>query len=68
MALRSGMSIAEVHSATSWDIWFLERIAAIIKAENAVIDNGLPDDAVSLRHLKSLGFADSHTGMKLSLD
>ena len=33
MALRSGMSIAEVHSATSWDIWFLERIAAIIEAE-----------------------------------
>ena len=59
MALRSGMSIAEVHSATSWDTWFLERIAAIIDAENAVIDIGLPDDAVSLRHLKSLGFSDN---------
>ncbi|MGA0973404.1 MAG: carbamoyl-phosphate synthase large subunit, partial [Candidatus Puniceispirillaceae bacterium] len=59
MALRSGMSIAEVHAATSWDIWFLERIAAILDAENAVIENGLPDDATSLRHLKSLGFADS---------
>jgi len=59
MALRSGMSIAEVHAATSWDIWFLERIAAILDAENAVIENGLPDDVTSLRHLKSLGFADS---------
>ena len=56
MALRSGMSIAEVHNATRWDIWFLERIAAIIEAENAVIDNGLPDDAISLHHLKTLGF------------
>ncbi|MDC0102753.1 carbamoyl-phosphate synthase large subunit, partial [Alphaproteobacteria bacterium] len=68
MALRSGMSIAEVHSATSWDIWFLERIAAIIEAENAVIDNGLPDDAVSLRHLKSLGFADSRLAELANLD
>ncbi len=68
MALRSGMSIAEVHNATSWDIWFLERIAAIIEAENTVIDNGLPDDAVSLRHLKSLGFADSRLAELANLD
>ena len=68
MALRSGMSIAEVHSATSWDIWFLERIAAIIEAEDAVIENGLPDDAVSLRHLKSLGFADSRLAELANLD
>ena len=68
MALRSGMSVAEVHSVTSWDIWFLERIAAIIEAENAVIDNGLPDDAVSLRHLKSLGFADSRLAELANLD
>ncbi|MGB1329877.1 MAG: carbamoyl-phosphate synthase large subunit, partial [Candidatus Puniceispirillaceae bacterium] len=68
MALRSGMSISDVHSATSWDTWFLERIVAIIEAENAVIDNGLPDDAVSLRHLKSLGFADSRLAELANLD
>ena len=59
MALRSGMSIDEVQSATSWDSWFLARIAAIIDAENAIINDGLPDDSLALRHLKSLGFADS---------
>ncbi|MEK9760898.1 MAG: carbamoyl-phosphate synthase large subunit, partial [Candidatus Puniceispirillum sp.] len=42
-----------------WDIWFLERLAAIIEAEQAVIDEGLPDDAASLRHLKSMGFSDA---------
>ena len=59
MALRNGMTIEEVQSATKWDIWFLERIAAIIDAENAVIECHLPTDAASLRHLKSLGFSDN---------
>ncbi|MDC1382487.1 carbamoyl-phosphate synthase large subunit [Candidatus Puniceispirillum sp.] len=68
MALRSGMSIGEVHSATRWDSWFLARIAAIIDAENAVINNGLPDDSFALRHLKSLGFADSRLAELANLD
>ena len=59
MAIRSGMSLAEINAATGWDIWFLERLAAIIEAEQAVIDEGLPDDAASLRHLKSMGFSDA---------
>ena len=59
MALRNGMTIKEVHGATRWDMWFLERIAAIIDAENAPIGSRLPTDAVSLRHLKSLGFSDN---------
>ena len=40
-------------------MWFLERIAAIIKAENALIHSRLPTDAIALRHLKSLGFSDN---------
>jgi carbamoyl-phosphate synthase large subunit len=59
MAIRSGMPLAEINAATGWDIWFLERLAAIIEAEQAVIDEGLPDDATSLRHLKSMGFSDA---------
>ena len=59
MAIRNGMSLDEIHAATGWDIWFLERIATIIAAERAVIAEGLPSDAASLRHLKSLGFSDT---------
>ncbi|MEK9744926.1 MAG: carbamoyl phosphate synthase large subunit, partial [Candidatus Puniceispirillum sp.] len=29
MAIRSGMSLAEINAATGWDIWFLERLVAI---------------------------------------
>ena len=59
MALRNGMTVKEVHGATSWDVWFLERIFAIINAENAIIGRPLPTDAIALRHLKSLGFSDN---------
>lgn len=68
MAIRSGMSLAEINAATGWDIWFLERLAAIIEAEQAVIDEGLPDDAASLRHLKSLGFSDTRLAALANTD
>ncbi len=68
MAIRSGMSLTEINAATGWDIWFLERLAAIIEAEQAVIDEGLPDDAASLRHLKSLGFSDTRLAALANTD
>ncbi len=68
MAIRSGMSLAEINAATGWDIWFLERLATIIEAEQAVIDEGLPDDAASLRHLKSLGFSDTRLAALANTD
>ena len=58
-AIRSGMSLAELNSITSWDMWFLERIAAIIDAEKMVAENGLPQDGETLQMLKSMGFADA---------
>ncbi len=68
MAIRNGMSLAEINSATGWDIWFLDRIAAIIDAENAVTTEGLPVDGASLRHLKSLGFSDARLADLASCD
>ncbi|MFM2100777.1 MAG: hypothetical protein RLZZ366_2316 [Pseudomonadota bacterium] len=56
--LREGMSVAEVHAIAKYDPWFLERIAEIIAAERDVATHGLPQDAVNLRRLKSMGFSD----------
>jgi carbamoyl-phosphate synthase large subunit len=56
--LREGMSVAEVHAIAKYDPWFLERIAEIIEVEREVSENGLPQDAVNLRRLKSMGFSD----------
>jgi carbamoyl-phosphate synthase large subunit len=57
-ALREGMSVADVHQYSKFDPWFLERIAEIIAAEEEVKAGGLPQDAASLRRLKSMGFSD----------
>jgi carbamoyl-phosphate synthase large subunit len=57
-ALREGFTVAEVHAIAKYDPWFLERIAEIIAAENAVMANGLPQDAAGMRRLKSMGFSD----------
>ena len=58
-ALRSGLSIDEVHAVTGWDHWFLERIQAIIDVENKLEADGLPDDETLLRFVKSMGFSDA---------
>src|SRR3546814_17139909 len=39
-------------------MWFLERIAEIVAAEEEVCRNGLPRDAEGLRRLKAMGFSD----------
>jgi carbamoyl-phosphate synthase large subunit len=56
--LREGMTVAEVHAIAKYDPWFLDRIMEIIDAERDVAENGLPQDAVNLRRLKSMGFSD----------
>ena len=58
-ALRSGLSIDEVHAVTGWDHWFLERIQAILDVENKLVADGLPDDETALRFVKSMGFSDA---------
>ncbi|MEC8109736.1 MAG: carbamoyl-phosphate synthase large subunit, partial [Pseudomonadota bacterium] len=67
-ALRHGLSINEVHTITGWDRWFLERIQAIIDAENKVVADGLPNDANILRFLKSMGFSDARLAELAKLD
>ncbi len=57
-ALREGMSVAEIHAVTKYDPWFLDRIAEIVAAEEAICNEGLPGDAVGLRRLKAMGFSD----------
>ncbi|MGB1953075.1 MAG: carbamoyl-phosphate synthase large subunit [Candidatus Puniceispirillum sp.] len=66
-ALRTGMTPADVAAITGWDIWFLERIQAILDAETMVRDQGIPDDAYPFLWLKSLGFSDRRLGQLANL-
>ncbi|WP_077146197.1 carbamoyl-phosphate synthase large subunit [Sphingopyxis sp. KK2] len=57
-AIREGLPLAEINRVAGYDMWFLERIAEIVAAENGVMENGLPRDAEGLRALKAMGFSD----------
>ncbi len=58
-AMRHGLSHEEIFAVTSFDPWFLARIREIVDAETEIIDNGLPETAEGLRHLKMMGFTDA---------
>ncbi|MDQ3139337.1 MAG: carbamoyl-phosphate synthase large subunit, partial [Pseudomonadota bacterium] len=57
-ALREGFTVAEVHAIAKYDPWFLERIKAIVDAEEAICIDGLPNDAAGMRRMKAMGFSD----------
>jgi carbamoyl-phosphate synthase large subunit len=57
-ALREGFTVDEIHRIAKYDPWFIERLAEIVRAEEAVCRDGLPRDAEGLRKLKAMGFSD----------
>ena len=57
-AIREGLPLADINRVAGYDMWFLERIAEIVAAEQDVCENGLPRDADGLRKLKAMGFSD----------
>lgn len=58
-AMREGLSLDEIHAATKFDPWFLERINEIISIEAHLVAHGLPEEPEQLRRLKMLGFSDA---------
>jgi carbamoyl-phosphate synthase large subunit len=58
-ALRLGMTQDELARLTGYDPWFVDQISEILRAEEAVRQNGLPRDDGQLRVLKSMGFSDA---------
>ena len=57
-ALREGFTVADVCRIARYDPWFVERLHEIIRAEEAICRDGLPNDAPRLRRLKAMGFSD----------
>jgi carbamoyl-phosphate synthase large subunit len=57
-AFREGFTVEEVQAITHYDPWFLRHICEIIDQEKILGENGLPNDAASLRRLKAMGFSD----------
>ena len=57
-AIRKGLGVDEIHSATKWDKWFLNEIASIIKIEKQITKSGIPASKSELTFFKSAGFSD----------
>lgn len=58
-ALRCGIGVEDIHQACRFDPWFLRELEKIVAAEKEIETRGLPQDALSLRRLKALGFSDN---------
>jgi carbamoyl-phosphate synthase large subunit len=58
-ALRRGLSVEDICSASHYDPWFVRQIAEIIATEAEIRAEGLPKDAASFRELKAQGFSDA---------
>ncbi|MGB0785806.1 MAG: carbamoyl-phosphate synthase large subunit [Alphaproteobacteria bacterium] len=57
-AFRRGLTVADVHGATSIDPWFLKEIEDLVIAEVEVAKKGLPNTIPLFQSLKSMGFSD----------
>jgi len=58
-AFRAGLEMEEIRQACHFDPWFLEQIAELVAAEQAISENGLPGDRTGLAVLKAAGFGDA---------
>ncbi len=67
-ALRHGLSLEEIYEACRIDPWFLEQVRNIVEAEDAVREDGLPDDAAGWLRLKKAGFSDARLGELARVD
>ena len=61
-SLRAGFAHDEIKRITHYDQWFIDQLQKIVDAEQWVSKNGLPKDAPSFHHLKSMGFSDERLG------
>ncbi|WP_420140945.1 carbamoyl-phosphate synthase large subunit, partial [Sphingomonas sp.] len=57
-ALREGLTVEEVCRVARYDPWFIERLHEIVRAEERICREGLPQDATALHALKAMGFSD----------
>ncbi|MBU6155895.1 MAG: carbamoyl-phosphate synthase large subunit [Alphaproteobacteria bacterium] len=58
-AFRMGLAVSEVYAASKVDTWFLEQIEQIVRTEETLRAQGLPEDADGLRDIKAMGFSDA---------
>ncbi len=66
-AFRAGATVDEIFAATMIDPWFLRNMREIVEEERALAQAN-PDDALTLRRAKELGFSDIQLGHLWKMD
>ena len=67
-AFRKNMKLKEIYKLTFIDPWFLEQIQDLVKVENEIIKNNLPENFEELAAIKSLGFSDERLALLAKKD
>ena len=62
-ALRQGFTVERINAIAGFDPWFLKRLEEIVRAEEQVRAEGLPNDADGMRRLKAMGFSDARLAL-----
>ena len=58
-AMRYGLSLGDIQTASKFDPWFLDQIKIIVDAEEILRSNGLPREKHKLLSIKKMGFSDA---------
>jgi carbamoyl-phosphate synthase large subunit len=61
-AFRAGLTCDEIHTACSYEPWFLRQIETLVREEARIRAEGLPTNAADFRRLKAQGFSDARLG------
>jgi carbamoyl-phosphate synthase large subunit len=67
-AFRHGLSLEEIRDACFFDPWFLRQVEEMVKIEEGLRRDGLPEDAAGLARLKRMGFSDARLARLCGLD
>ena len=62
-AIRHGLSVEDIATASGVDRWFLRQIAELIQTETEIAREGLPETAARMTEVKSRGFSDKRLAM-----
>jgi carbamoyl-phosphate synthase large subunit len=57
-AFRHGATVQQIHDSCKYEPWFLRQIEELVRMEDTIRENGLPNDAGNMRKLKAMGFSD----------
>ncbi|MEY3107478.1 MAG: Carbamoyl-phosphate synthase large chain, partial [Pseudomonadota bacterium] len=57
-AFRRNITLERIYEITKYDRWYLDQIQNIVRMEEDVVSNGIPESAYEMMKLKEMGFSD----------